>query len=77
MIVSFTWKPYEVKKGKSFGAGSSLRKVLINNFGEFPIILTSENIKALEVIENCGFDDIRELISALYDFESIEIEENW
>lgn len=77
MGVSFTWMPYEPKHGKSWGSGSSLHSALTNLFGEFPIILKTSDISKLEGIKACGYDDIEELISALYDYEQIKIEDHW
>ena len=77
MSVSMTWIPYEVKEGKHFASGSSLHTALVKAFGDFPIILMNEDIKILEGIEACGYGDVREIITALYDYEKIKLEDCW
>ena len=77
MSVSMTWQPYKPKQGKSWGAGSTLHKVLTTAFGEFPIILNKADIQKLAGIHACGYDDVGELITALYDYDKIKLEDHW
>ena len=77
MSVSMTWLPYKPKKGKSWGAGSSLHKALVEAFGEFPIILSEDDLGVLRGIAVCGYDDVNKIINALHDHERIEIKDHW
>lgn len=77
MGVSMTWKPYKPEHGKSFAAGSSLHKALKELFGEFPIIIDSSEIPKLQGIIACGYEECEELITALGDYDRIELEDCW
>ena len=77
MGVSFTWLPYKPKTGKSWGSGSSLNSALEELFGSFPIILTQSDIPKLEGVKACGYEEISEIIQALYEYEKIKIEAHW
>ena len=77
MSVSFTWRPTDPKKGAGWGSGSSLNSALENAFGGLPITLTKEHIPVLEGISACGFDDVQELIKAIHECNSIDVDANW
>ena len=77
MGVSLTWKPTDPTIGKSFASGSNLHKYLENAFGCFPLTLTRDHIPVLEGIKACGYDDINELISAILEHDSVDVEDHW
>ncbi len=77
MGVSLTWKPTDPTEGTSFASGSSLHKAMENAFGVFPMTLTKEDLQTLAGIAACGFDDIHELIAAIHEHSSVDVDANW
>jgi len=77
MGVSFTWKPTDPTVGTSWGSGSTLHSIMEKAFGSFPITLTRDHLKTLEGIEACGYEDVKELVSAILEHDSIDVDAHW
>jgi hypothetical protein len=67
---SVLWKPFK-NEGKFVGKGS-LRDILDKKYG-FPAKLSHKDINYLEGMEDCGHEEARILIDAIYAEEEIEI----
>ena len=75
MSISIGFRPHNPKKLTWINeAHSGTYKALENNFGKFPLVLTEYNISALTTISACGYEEVDELISAIYKFGSIYVE---
>jgi len=77
MGVSLSWKPTDPSQGTSFASGSKLHSILENSFGGFPITFTNADVSKLEGIMACGYEDIQDLITAIYKHESVDVEDCW
>lgn len=77
MGVSMTWKPTDPSTGKDFEGRSSLHKALMRAFGEFPITLTTKDYSKLEGIAACGHEGVEDLLTAINEHDSIDLEEFW
>lgn len=77
MGVSFTWEFVGPVEEHSFASGSSLNSALEECFGALPVILTRTAVPRLEGIKACGFADIEELISAIYEHEQVRVKAHW
>ena len=77
MSVSLSWRPVEPNSGKVFSKSSNLQKIMEELFGDFPIVLGRDAVPKLEGVRACGYDDLQELIEALYTYENIKIVISW
>ena len=77
MGVGLNWKPTDRTRGKDFAAGSQLHGILEHAFGTFPVTLTRKDIGKLEGIWFCGYQEVQELINAILEFDSVDVEAEW
>lgn len=77
MGVSIIWKPTDPKHGTDVKGGSSFHKALENAFGGFPMTLTSKDVEKLQGIAACGHEGAQELINAIWEADSIDVDALW
>ncbi len=77
MSVSFTWEVVGPVQEHSFACGSSLNSALEGCFGGFPMVLTREDVPKLEGVRACGYDDLDDLISAIYEHDKVRVKSHW
>jgi uncharacterized protein YlzI (FlbEa/FlbD family) len=77
MSASLSWVPKPEREENFFGRGSSLEKAISETFGALPVTLNHDHIEKLEVIKNCGYEDINEVINAIYKYGRVEINSHY
>jgi len=73
MSANLYWRPNSPTSRVNFNGGSTLVASLQRAFGTFPIDLTEKDIPKLEGIKACGYDQLDDVIGAIYVHEAIQL----
>ena len=73
MSVSMYWKPTDPDGEIYFAGTSTLKQILEDAFGPFPLMLSDKHIGKLEGIAACGYSSMHDLVSAINDHNCITI----